>query len=480
MASRKKKKILFVEPAIFTSPALDANFDLSGQIPKTDISHGLFSMASFLNSVGYQSKILHLHSFFQTRAPNALVYREKMESEKQFAAFNLKVIRHAIETFAPDVVGISVISYNMEYGARVAVRILKKLYPNIKIVLGGTHVTFTASKWFDIFHNEEPDVVVLGEGEEVLLHLLDTDFRVSENIPGLMFRNDAGDIISTGLAPPVDLNRFSTPFDYSLYILPDEFDSRLSFRFCVFTRGCIHDCSFCLTRPFYGKKIRIRPIEHVNRDLDSLINLIPGDNTIYVWDSMFLMNRQGYRDACDLMKVNSMFNYRIFGNLNHVSAEEIRIYNESNIRVINFGLQHNDPEVLKQLHRIPPDNKHVLSVLQECKKHRIRVVMDAMLGCPGSTFEKDMKLFDYLNELLELELIECPAFKIVQMYPGTKIAHSPYIRIIEDNTQYWSFHRASHEVLDETGNVVYSSSEIEKAYSSFEDFVVKSKGAIGI
>ena len=53
------------------------------------------------------------------------------------------------------------------------------------------------------------------------------------------------------------------------------------------------------------------------------------------------------------------------------------------------------------------------------------------------------------------------------MFPGTRIASDPHVRIIEPDMARWDFHRASHELLDENNNVVYSKAEIEEAFRLF-------------
>ncbi len=66
--------------------------------------------------------------------------------------------------------------------------------------------------------------------------------------------------------------------------------------------------------------------------------------------------------------------------------------------------------------------------------------------------------------------------KIVQPYPGARIASDPHIRIIEPDMSRWDFHRASHEIPDANKNVVYHKSEIEETYRLFSEIILSDSG----
>ena len=63
----------------------------------------------------------------------------------------------------PDVIGFSCYIWNMEETIKV-IQLLKKITPNITIVLGGPEVSYDAQEWMDKI--EAIDFIVIGEGEE--------------------------------------------------------------------------------------------------------------------------------------------------------------------------------------------------------------------------------------------------------------------------------------------------------------------------
>src|SRR5690606_23877305 len=69
----------------------------------------------------------------------------------------------------PDVVGFSCYIWNIEQTLEV-VRLLKKVLPDVVVVLGGPEVSYDTEEWME----REPavDFIVMGEGEETFHHLL--------------------------------------------------------------------------------------------------------------------------------------------------------------------------------------------------------------------------------------------------------------------------------------------------------------------
>jgi radical SAM superfamily enzyme YgiQ (UPF0313 family) len=110
------------------------------------------------------------------------------------------------------------------------------------------------------------------------------------------------------------------------------------------------------------------------------------------------------------------------------------------------------------------NSDHAFAVLKACRENRIGVSLDLLFGCPGSTFKKDIQMLEHVKGILDAGLIDYVSPKIMQPYPGTRVAHDPSIRIIDENMNRWEFHRASHELLDEHRNVVYTKEQMEESY----------------
>jgi len=159
------------------------------------------------------------------------IFDQNVEGMEDAGLFQL------VEEFQPDIVGFSVITPNYPV-ARQQIRRLKPLHPEVRILAGGIHATLFP----DDLIADGADVVVLGEGEPVILELVAglAAGRDLTGLPGLVFRACTGEIIRTeGHCQTASLD--DLPFvDRSLYNLP-----KYTHHSMLASRGCPHHCAFC-------------------------------------------------------------------------------------------------------------------------------------------------------------------------------------------------------------------------------------------
>jgi radical SAM superfamily enzyme YgiQ (UPF0313 family) len=147
------------------------------------------------------------------------------------------------DTLECDLAAISLLTPTSVGGYRIADKLRAR---GIKVVLGGMHVTAMPEE-----AGLHADAVVTGEGESVWPTVL-ADFKAGALKP--IYRGDQ-----------LPLDDLPTP----LYgMLKHGHD----FRIISTARGCPYQCSFCTVNRVFGARIRMRPIDHVVRDVD----LIPG------------------------------------------------------------------------------------------------------------------------------------------------------------------------------------------------------------
>jgi radical SAM superfamily enzyme YgiQ (UPF0313 family) len=147
------------------------------------------------------------------------------------------------DTLECDLAAISLLTPTSVAGYRIADQLRAR---GIKVVLGGMHVTAMPEE-----ARLHADAVVTGEGESVWPTVL-ADFKAGGMKP--LYRGEQ-----------IPLEDLPTP----LYgMLKHGHD----FRIVSTARGCPYQCSFCTVNRVFGARIRMRPIDHVVRDVD----LIPG------------------------------------------------------------------------------------------------------------------------------------------------------------------------------------------------------------
>lgn len=178
-----------------------------------------------------------------------------------------------IAALAPDIIGATAITPAI-YKAEKTLEIAKKMAPNAVTILGGVHATFM----FKQVLAEAPwiDVIVRGEGEEILVNLVQA---IAEGrwpaargaIAGLAFR-DGEQIVATKAAPTVK-NLDAIRPDWSILSWEKYIYVPLGVRVAIpnMARGCPFTCSFCSQWKFW-RDYRIRDPKSVVDEIEDLVN----------------------------------------------------------------------------------------------------------------------------------------------------------------------------------------------------------------
>jgi anaerobic magnesium-protoporphyrin IX monomethyl ester cyclase len=181
-------------------------------------------------------------------------------------------IRGRISALNPDVVGCTAITPSI-YTAEQVLKIAQEAVPDALRVLGGIHATFMYKQVL----SEAPwvDVIVRGEGEEIIVALIDAIAEgrwpnSRSEIKGLAFIDD-DQIVATEAAPTVKNLDAITPnwalLEWEKYIYVP-----LGVRVAIpnMARGCPFTCSFCSQWKFW-RDYRIREPKRVVDEIEQLV-----------------------------------------------------------------------------------------------------------------------------------------------------------------------------------------------------------------
>ncbi|MEO1453176.1 MAG: magnesium-protoporphyrin IX monomethyl ester anaerobic oxidative cyclase [Pseudomonadota bacterium] len=182
-------------------------------------------------------------------------------------------LRARIAEVQPDVVGLTAITPSI-YVAERALEIAKEVAPDAVRVLGGVHATFMYKQVL----SEAPwiDVIVRGEGEEIVTELMTTiaEGRWPEDrrkIKGLAFI-EGDQIVATQAASTVKDLAGINP-DWSLLEWEKYIYIPLGKRVAIpnLARGCPFTCSFCSQWKFW-RDYRVRDPIAVVDEIENLVN----------------------------------------------------------------------------------------------------------------------------------------------------------------------------------------------------------------
>lgn len=294
-----------------------------------------------------------------------------------------------------DVLGFACYIWNIEMTLHV-VDMVKAVRPDIKIVLGGPEVSFTADELLERCPNI--DYIVQGEGEEAF-HALVTALQLGNDgldpvIPGVRGRRN-GSIL--GSAEAVEVRDLSTiPFPYTEEDM-DDLEHKIIYY--ESSRGCPFSCQYCLS----GNKntVRFFPQERTLKELQWFID--HGVKQVKFVDRTFNCAPYHHRPLMEFMRDSDT-------NMNfHLEMEpELMTEWETNIlcetppgRIqIEVGVQSTHKKTLDAINRYndwPYIQKSIRPIIQAGRTH---VHMDLIVGLPHEDFNRFGQSF---NDLFSLQ-----------------------------------------------------------------------------
>ena len=294
-----------------------------------------------------------------------------------------------------DVLGFACYIWNIEMTLHV-VDMVKSVRPDIKIVLGGPEVSFTADKLLERCPNI--DYIVQGEGEEAF-HALVTALQLGNDgldpvIPGVRGRRH-GSIL--GSAEAVEVRDLSTiPFPYTEEDM-DDLEHKIIYY--ESSRGCPFSCQYCLS----GNKntVRFFPQERTLEELQWFID--HGVKQVKFVDRTFNCAPHHHRPLMEFMRDSDTdMNFHLEMEPELMTEWETNILCETppgRIQ-IEVGVQSTHKKTLDAINRYndwPYIQKSIRPIIQAGRTH---VHMDLIVGLPHEDFNRFGQSF---NDLFSLQ-----------------------------------------------------------------------------
>ena len=294
-----------------------------------------------------------------------------------------------------DILGFACYIWNIEMTLHV-VDMVKAVRPDIKIVLGGPEVSFTADELLERCPNI--DYIVQGEGEEAF-HDLVTALQLGNDgldpvIPGVRGRRN-GSIL--GSAEAVEVRDLSTiPFPYTE---EDMEDLEHKIIYYESSRGCPFSCQYCLS----GNKntVRFFPQKRTLQELQWFID--HGVKQVKFVDRTFNCAPHHHRPLMEFMRDSDTdMNFHLEMEPELMTEWETNILCETppgRIQ-IEVGVQSTHKKTLDAINRYndwPYIQKSIRPIIQAGRTH---VHMDLIVGLPHEDFNRFGQSF---NDLFSLQ-----------------------------------------------------------------------------
>lgn len=332
-----------------------------------------------------------------------------------------KHLKKNMETFNPDVIGISTVSMFMQYTKKIAKEIKAKY--GLPIILGGYHPTLCPE---DAISPEEVDAICIGDGEYVLSEYLDALSGKSgmKGIKGMWYK-EGGEVHKNPLRELIqDIDSLPIP-NYDLWEDLDKFIFYNGVIYFIGTRGCPFPCTYCSEFPMRdavpGKHFRVRNPREYAREMkqqwEKYKNL--GMKVAHTFDPVFTINKDWVRDFCDeyiKIGLSEVLPFSCFTRADTIDEEKIEMLARANLKVARVGIEAGNERIRKEVYEKNIPTEQYRKVFKLLHDKGIAVTGYNILGGPGETIETMRETFNLVKELK----VDRPIFFTYRPLPKTK------------------------------------------------------------
>jgi anaerobic magnesium-protoporphyrin IX monomethyl ester cyclase len=370
-------KIVFINPPMW-------NF--SGRVNATSPVLGILYLATILDQVGYEVKVI----------------------DAEALGLNWDQLADRLKQESPDAVGLAATTLGMPALYKTA-EICRSSSSDVKIIAGGFGPTLEPEK--TLKECSAIDVLGLGECEETIVALvkcLEVKGDLS-SVKGIAFKGADGFIKTPDRAVVEDLD--SIPFP-NLKLLEPDFSAyhgvhgnhrgiKLPNAVIMGSRGCPHRCIFCCNA---GKRPRFRSAKNIVDEIE-MYRKDYGIKSVQLYDNEFIgMNEhqnKWVRELCQEIISRGMddLGYMCQGRCSRfVDVETLEMMRLAGFRWIWWGVESGSQKVLD---RVKKDLKieDVYQSFDLAKQVGIYSLMFIMVGLPGETKEDVKKSAKIIKEI---------------------------------------------------------------------------------
>lgn len=330
--------------------------------------------------------------------------KEKIKIKEFTINDNIDFILHGIFSEKPEVIAFSVYIWNVEYVSRLC-RILRKISPEIKIILGGPEVSFVENHPF--FDNNDFDFIIRGEGEKSFYKLISTGKISDEKV--------------------INLDEIPFPYDEENIQL---FENRIVYY--ESSRGCPFSCAYCLSSAEKG--VRFLSLDRVKGDLEFFSS--HNVKQVKFVDRTFNADKKRAYEIWQFIienfsDKNMNFHFEIAADLLDENLISLLGTAPEGLIQLEIGIQSTKDETLILSCRKTDTQKVLSNTRKLINQGNINIHTDLIAGLPGETLEDFKKSFNDVYVLkshqLQLGFLKIlHGTKMVEISKDFDFVFSPY------------------------------------------------------
>lgn len=297
--------------------------------------------------------------------------------------------------------------------------LIKEKFPNIKILIGGTHATVLSEQVMkdctaiDIILRQEYDFTV---GEVI------NNQNNLANVKGITWRDENGIINFNPDRPWLeDLDKLpmvSKVYEKFLNVNDYYYAFAQKPMIQIFSsRGCPFHCNFCsYPESMSGRKFRKRSVKNFVDEIEYILSQMSYIREIFIEDDTFTVDKKRVVEICDeIIKRKLKVKWSCNTRVDTIDFDTMKKMKEAGCRLLVVGYESGNQKVLDETQKgIKLEQSRIFA--KNAKKLKLKVFGCFMIGLKGDDRKTIEETFSFAKEVYP----ESCFFQQAVPFPGTK------------------------------------------------------------
>ena len=369
----------------------------------------------------YPSGILCLSSFLKTKGLDNIILDSKLSKNEIKREDRENLIVDEIFKINPKLVCFSATHKEFDEVIKINNKI-KSANKNIITIVGGSQPTYRATDFLD----NGFDFVCIGEGEKTLYEFAKEIINNTHNwneIDGIAWKNGDLNVFNKkrALLSEDEINSVEIPaydkIDNKYFDISGATIRGLILKGALLltTRGCPFSCSFCGCNLIFGRKLRFKSFENIEKEIKYLKENY-GIEGIWIVDDTFTIKKNHVIGVSKILKKYGIL-WGCQSRVNTIDEELIKIMKDSGCVQIDFGVESGSQRILDEIIHKGTKIDQIIESFRLVKNYKIRSLANFMIGLPTETCD-DLKKTMELAETIDADEY---VFSIATPLPGTEL-----------------------------------------------------------
>lgn len=378
-------------------------------------------------------------------------------------------------------------------GATETADLLKKTYPEMKIMFIGSH---TSALPREVLGHNFVDYIAINEGVYTLHDLLQSNQNGDlKNVRGLGYKDDGRMLLNPGVVVPGDRMDIDMP-GYAWDLLPynqkpldlyrahfwhAEFnhDLRTPFAALYTSLGCQFKCRFCMINIVNrtstedevtaenSNGMRFWSPELMLKEYDKLVEM--GVETIRLSDEMFFFNARYYEPLLNgLIERGYGDKLRMwaYARVDTVREKYLDLFRAAGIKWLALGVEAANQDVRLEVTKGSFKDVNIRDVVAKTRAHDVNVIANYIFGFPPDTMESMQQTLDLSKELNAEMWNAYPCMAL----PGSPLYMESLKRGWEVPKDYAEFSFLSYECKPMRTNTLTAAEVLKFRDDAFQEF----------